>query len=244
MTTATSAQQQALLALQEVDTAIRQLAHRRAHLPEQQALDAETATRARVRDELATAQSELATATARQEALEEEVRTVETRRKTEDRRMYAGQITSERELAALRGELSALKARKSDLEDTLLEVMERREELEALLVELTQRLSELEASLVELTAARDRAATDIDAELVARRSERAGRVEPLPADLVAFYETLAARKQGVAVAELSGRTCAGCRLQLTAIELEAVRAEAKGGLPRCEHCERILVLTG
>lgn len=244
MTTATPEQQRQLLDLQAVDTTIRQLEHRRAHLPEQQRLHAEAETLGRVRAELADAREELAAVERRQTRLEGEVAAVDSRRRSEEGRMYSGQITSEKELAAIRGELTSLKARKSELEDELLELMERREELESLSEELTDRSAELAESVEALTRQRDEAATDIDAELVERRRERAAAAEPLPAPLLALYGELLERKQGLAVAELQGRMCAGCRLELTAIELEEVRAEAKGGLPRCEQCERILVIKG
>ena len=73
--------------------------------------------------------------------------------------------------------------------------------------------------------------------------DRATIAGSLPAEVVEYYEELRARKDGVGVAELQGRTCAGCRLELTAIELEQVREDVAEGLARCEQCGRILVLT-
>ena len=242
MTTVTSEQQRALLALQGIDTAIRQLEHRRANLPEQQALDEHEDTLRKVTTELATSKEELARVERAQARLEGEISAVDSRRKSEEGRMYSGQITSEKELAAIRGELSSLKGRKSDLEDQLLEAMERREELEALLTELSDRREELTGRVAELRGARDEAATDIDAELATRADERRASAGELPDELVATYEALRDRKQGLAVVELQGRTCSGCRLELTAIELEETREQAKGGLPRCEQCERILLV--
>ena len=243
MTSATPDQQQQLLELQAVDTAIRQLEHRRAHLPEQQALDDCESTLRKVAGELATAKEELERTEKAQSRLEGEIQTVEARRKSEEGRMYSGQITSERELSAIRAELASLKIRKADLEDQLLDAMERREELESLVDELSGRRKELASESGQLSEARDHAATDIDAELAVRRSERTGQAAGLPDALLALYEQLKGRKDGLAVAELHGRTCQGCRLELTATELEDVKAQAKGGMPRCEQCERILVPT-
>lgn len=244
MTTATPEEQRRLLELQDTDTQIRRLEHRRANLPEQQALDEHEATLSRIKGEYADTREELETIEQRQKRLESEIATVDSRRKSEEGRMYSGLITSEKELAALRGELSALKGRKGDLEDELLEVMERREELEGMVTSLEERHRELTAGAAELTTARDTAATGIDAELRELGERRAEQVAAVPDGLLVVYENLRGRKGGVAVAELQGRTCSGCRLELTAIELEQVRADAASGLASCEQCERILVPAG
>jgi uncharacterized protein len=242
MTTATAEQQRSLLALQEVDTAIRQFEHRRAHLPEQQELNEHEETLRKVAVELSTNEEDLGKTERLQTRLEGEISAVDARRKSEEGRMYSGQITSEKELSAIRNELGALKGRKADLEDQLLEMMERREELEGLVAELRDRREELTAKVAELSQARDVAATGIDAELQKRAAERTTRAAVLPPELLSLYDALRERKQGLAVVELQGRTCSGCRIELTAIELEDVRAQAQGGLPRCEQCERILLV--
>jgi uncharacterized protein len=238
---ASPAEQRRLLELQDVDTAIRQLQHRRTHLPEQQALDENDDTLGRVATEYATNRERLENLQRQQKRHEDEVSAIDSRRKSEEGRMYSGLITSERELEAVRNEISSLKGRKNDLEDTLLEIMEQREELESLVSSLEERHRELKARVGELTEARDHAATDIDAELRERETERDRLAADLPQPVVEYYEELRTRKDGVGVAELQGRTCMGCRLELTAIELEEVRERAKTGLGRCEQCGRILV---
>jgi hypothetical protein len=239
---ATPAEQRRLYDLQQVDTAIRQLEHRRAHLTEQKALDEHADTLTRVNGELATARDRLERLTLQQKRHETELAAVDSRRKSEEGRMYSGLITSPKEVDALRSELNSLKGRKNDLEDTLLEIMEQREDTESLVDELTARKAELSGQVEELTAARDAAAKDIDAELSEHKRRRDGVAEAIPADLAEIYEELLVRKDGVAVARLEGRTCLGCRLELTAIELEEVRGAASGGLARCEHCSRILLV--
>ena len=239
---ATPTEQRHLFELQQVDSAIAQLEFRRANLPEQKALDENADTLAKVSVEYAGAKERLERLAAQQRKHEAEVATVDSRRKSEEGRMYSGLITSEKELEALRHEISSLRGRKSDLEEALLEIMEQVEDLEGLVETLKQRHVELTGSVADLTAARDSAATDIDAELVQRREERAAAAEGIPAEVLEYYDELRGRKDGVAVAELKGRTCMGCRLELTQIELEDLRQDAQHGLARCEQCGRILVL--
>ena len=241
MIAATPEEQRLLLALQSVDTTIDQLQFRRANLPEQKALDENADTLAKVSTEYASAKDRLARLGEQQRKHEAEIATIDSRRKSEEGRMYSGLIHSERELEALRHEIGSLKGRKADLEESLLEIMEQVEDLESLVATLKERHVELTSAVDSMTTARDEAATSIDAELVERRAERQSSVDGIPAEVLSFYEELRARKEGVGVAELKGRTCMGCRLELTQIELEDLRADAQHGLARCEQCGRILV---
>ena len=239
MVAVTADQQQALLRLQQVDTAIGQLQHRRASLPEQRALDENSELLARVATDHRTNSETLERLTADQQRHEKEVAQLESRRKTEEGRMFSGQISSERELAALRAELASVRGRKNDLEDAQLEIMEQVEELEGMVAALKERHGELRGQVSELELARDEAAQEIDIELEKRGGEREEAAAAVRDDVRALYDELRQRKDGVAVAELRGRTCQGCRLELTAVELEDTLEEAKTGLPRCEQCSRI-----
>ena len=241
MILATPDEQRRLLALQSIDSTIAQLEFRRANLPEQKALDENSETLAKVSTEYAGAKDRLQRLGEQQRKHETEIATIDSRRKSEEGRMYSGLIRSEKELEALRHEIGSLRGRKSDLEESLLEIMEQVEDLESMVTSLKERHVELTTEVANLTAARDTAATDIDAELVQRRAERAEAAAAIPAEVLEYYDDLRARKEGVAVAELQGRTCAGCRLELTQTELEDARRDSAEGLARCEQCGRILV---
>lgn len=240
--TATRVQQRRLLDLQHVDTRIRQLRHRRANLPEQKALDDRADLLRRVTAELSSARDRLARLQLDQRRHERELETVEARYSSETQRKYSGAITSQKELEALDAELVALQARKSDLEDTLLEIMEQLEETESLISALEAREAELTEEVTAATAARNEAATAVEDELGKQNAEREAIATQLPAPVLKYYDEVRARKEGVAVAELQGRTCGGCLLELTANELQEVRDHAHRGLARCEQCGRILVL--
>jgi uncharacterized protein len=238
---ATPEEQRQLLELQQADTAIRKLEHRRANLPEQKALDENADTLKRIAVDYSERREELERAEKDQRRFEDEIATVDARRKSEEGRMYSGLITSAKELEALRSEIATLRGRKNDIEDQLLEVMERREELESMVAALKERHEELTAGVEELTRARDAAATDIDAELATSRAERDAKASGIDAEVLAYYDELRGRKDGLGVAELQGRTCLGCRLELTMIELEEAREAMTRSLAKCAQCGRILV---
>jgi uncharacterized protein len=239
---ATREQQLQLVELQEVDSRIRQLEHRRADLPEQRALDENADMLQAIAAEYATTKENLEVAERKQKRLEEEINTVESRRKSEEGRMYSGLITSSKELEALRAEIASLRSRKSTLEDELLDVMERVEELTGMVESLKARHEELTGKADELKKARDEAATEIDAELAERKAERERGAAGVAPELLETYLDMRERKGGVAVAQLEGRTCSGCRIELTAIELEEVREHAAEGIARCAQCNRLLVI--
>jgi uncharacterized protein len=107
---------------------------------------------------------------------------------------------------------------------------------------LKARHEELTGKADALKKARDEAATEIDAELAERRQARRRAAGAIDAALLETYDDMRERKTGVAVARLEGRACSGCRIELTAIELEEVREHATEGIARCAQCNRLLVL--
>jgi hypothetical protein len=241
VTKASPTDQRRLLELQATDTTIRQLRYRRENLEEQRALDEQTDLVDRLDTDHLASRDELVALDRQQKRLENDLNTVDSRRKAEEARMYSGVIASERELQAIRSELTTLKGRKQTLEDELLEVMERQEELTSAVQALETRRTEVQAQMPASEQARDTAATDIDSELAVRQTARADLAEQLPADLVRRYDELRSRKDGVAVVELRDGTCQGCFLEVTMGELEEGRELGVYGLPRCVQCGRLLV---
>lgn len=230
-----------LLTLQDHDTTLDQLRHRRDNLPERaeltaiarevEQLDARTEATAEQRDELARLQ----------QRLEDEIDALEAKSTSVDRTLYSGTVNNPRELTALQEELAALGRRRSQLEDRVLELMEEREPLDTALdqaatrrIELVTRHEQVGTALVEAEAALDAAL----AEAAERRDEAAAGI---PAPLLAEYERLRSRMGGVAVAPLQGRSCGGCHLALSAVEIDRLRHLPPGTVVHCEECGRILV---
>lgn len=236
-------QQKALLALADTDEEIRLLEHKRANLEEQKVLDQHTEVQETVIDELAEASRTKDNLTVQSTRHEREIETVDASRKNSEASMYSGKVTSERELAAIREEVRSMQRRKSDLEDSLLEIMEQLEEVSSLVDDLTTRRSELKDQVTDLTRTRDEAASDIDATLAEVRARRAEQVAGLDDAVVATYDGLRAKRANRrVVAQLQGRTCTGCHMELTAIELEEIKSAARTGLAYCQQCGSIVVL--
>ena len=231
-----------LLDLQAADTALAQLAHRRATLPELAALAEREKRGTELHNEAIDAETLLADIVDEQRKLENEVDAVRTRASRDEQRLQSGGLPA-KELESLQHEVTSLARRQSALEDDLLEVMERHEEADARLAEVSAARAALDAERAELEAAGDAAFAEIDAAVTARGAERSAIAGDLPADLLALYEKAREHGGGVGAAMLRQRRCEGCRIELSGAELSAVRAAEPDAVVRCEECRRILVRT-
>ena len=231
-----------LLDLQGCDTALAQLAHRRATLPELAEIAKRDEQLTELGDGIVAAETELGDVATEQRRLENEIDSVRTRASRDDARLQGGGVPA-KELEGLQHEITTLARRQSVLEDELLEVMEKREELDAALADLTRRRGEVDAERSGFESARDAAFADIDANTAQRSSERAEVAAKLPADLLALYERAREHGGGVGAAMLRQRRCEGCHIELSGSELTAVRSAADDEVVRCDNCRRILVRT-
>lgn len=231
-----------LLDLQAADTALAQLAHRRATLPEAVALAERAERRGALHNDVVDAEVEVADIADEQRKLENEVDAVRQRAARDQQRLQAGGLPA-KELEGLQHEVASLARRQSALEDDLLEVMERHEQADTRLVELNSSRTAVDAEIEQLEAARDSAFGEIDAAASVRGGERAAIAAELPSDLLALYERAREHGGGIGAAMLRQRRCEGCHIELSGAELTTVRAAEPDAVVRCEECRRILVRT-
>lgn len=240
MTTAPAADQRRLLDVQELDTRLDQLAHKRRTLPELARLlelDAQLADLHTALVTSRTAAEDLRRELAKAEADVEQVRA---RAARDQARLDSGQ-GSAKDLQALQSEIASLARRQGDLEEVELEVMERLEAHEGALAEVTKAHDALVAQKEAVEADRDAAFRTIDADVERVRGERAQAAEGLDAGLVTLYERLRGQLGGLGAAPLRGRRCEGCRLELNPLDLDGIRSKGEDQVVRCEECGRILV---
>ena len=227
-----------LLALQAVDTSADQLTHRRSHLPE-----LEDATRARAgrtdwertRDQIGRRLDEL---TAVIESAENDSRDIDRHRDRLTAQLRT--VYAPREAEALQHEIKVLSDRRSDLDDRGLLALEQQSALD------DERSSHLDleppvnAALEAAEAALSSAVGEIDRQLTELDARRAALRAELPPQLLTRYDRLRAQL-GVAVARLVGTRCDGCHLDLSAVEVEAVKAVDQEELADCPQCGRLIV---
>jgi len=231
----------ALLHLQEHDTTIEQLEHRRATLPERERLaDNERALVELANDEQRV-HGERDDVARDQKRVEDEVAIVETKAGDVHKKLYGGTVTSPKELQALQADFDMLKRRQRELEDRVIELMEAAEPIDTTIDELAGRRATLEAETIAATAALAEALAAVEADLATAHAERDAIVVDVPDDLLTAYDKLRPQYRGIAVAKLVGNNCGGCHLTLSAMAIDRLRKLPADALATCDECGRILI---
>jgi hypothetical protein len=228
-----------LAELQELDSAIDHVAYRRAHLDERIAWNESAKRLAEVTTALAANSARRADAETRYVALEQHGRDLDAKRQRLEQQMKSIVVT--REAEAMQREIDLLKGERNDGDEAGLVLLDEAEVLATESEALARAVEEVEllrAGQKEALAVADAA---LDAELADLVARRDSAVAAIPAPLLSRYTSMRTSFKGVAVARLHGSRCSGCHLDLSRVELEAVRAVPDGEVPECPQCARILV---
>lgn len=238
--TAPPATQALLLDLQQLDTDLQRLAHRRRTLPEQAAVEALQGQTDALRQTLSDRTGELDDARIELSRVESDVELVEKRIARDGERLQGS--SSVKDIQGLEHEVASLTARLSDLEEIELAVMEKVEELEAAVAQARAALDAHAAELAAATEARDAAVAGLDGEhrhITADRETVAGKI---PEDLLALYEKQRER-YGVGASHLRARVSSASGVELTGSDLALVRQAAPDAVLLCPDSNAILVRT-
>ena len=230
-----------LLEVQELDTALDQLRHRRVTLPARDQLAAAETQLAELATTLTQVQQDRDAVARRQSDYEGELQASEARVLEIEGRMYGGTVSASKDLQAMAAEVESLKRRRSTLEDHILETMDEREPIDA----EVQRLEEAQVTATgeaeELRGAIAEAEAEIGAEEAKELDARAALVANVPAALLEQYERIRSRNGGIGAARLVGTSCGGCHLSLPAVEIDHLKRAKADEVVLCDQCGRILV---
>lgn len=232
-----------LLAVQDLDTSITQMEHRRNALTETSGLAAAESELANLGVAQADAAGRRAALTATQNGLEEQIAGITERRDFVEKRLYAATSSSARDLQAMNEEVKHLTDRRAELEELELVVMLDADPIDAELAALRERMAPLEVKAKELREEVEQERLEIDAAIASATGTRAAEAAQLPSALSDRYETLRTRLKGTGAARLIGSHCDGCHLELPSMEVERIRALPPGEIATCEQCGRILIPT-
>jgi predicted nucleic acid-binding Zn-ribbon protein len=230
-----------LLSIQEHDTGLEQLRHRREHLPEQAELtgiaerESSVATR---RSEIDVRHEELSRD---QKRHEDEIASIEAKIAEVDRQLYGGTVSAPRELQALQDEIAALRRRADDLETELLEILTDREPVDDTIAALDAEAATLADQRADAESRLAAAQAAVDVEIAAEDDARRAAAESVPPERLAEYEALRSRLGGIAIARLVGTSCGACHLSLSAVDIDRIRKMSVDEPATCEECGRMLV---
>lgn len=232
-----------LLAVQDLDTSITQMEHRRDSLAETSGLAAVEAELSGLAADHADAAGRRAALTATQQALEEQIAGVTKRRDLVEKRLYGTTGSSARDLQAMNEEVKHLTDRRAEFEELELVAMLEADPIDAELAALRERMAPLEVRAKELHEQVDHERLELDAAIASAAGTRAAESAQLPTALSDRYERLRAHLKGTGAARLIGSHCDGCHLELPSMEVERIRALPPGEVATCEQCGRILIPT-
>jgi predicted nucleic acid-binding Zn-ribbon protein len=232
-----------LLEVQERDSALDQLRHRRVTLPERTVLAAAEAVVTEFAGPTAAAQERRDVVARDVRRLEDEAEAVHAKVDEVQKAMYSGTITSPKELQAMQADVEQLQRHQRTLEDRELELMERQEEIDGELSGLQGRVGEAAAEIERSRRLLAEQEADIDGEIAAEQTERDRVAAAIPESLMAIYEECRTRTRGIGVARLVGNTCQGCRLTIPATEVARIRKAGVDDVAHCDNCGAILVAT-
>lgn len=230
-----------LLQIQEHDTTLDQLEHRKAGLAQREELQRNAVARRELDQRISQVSEERDALVRDQKRLEDEAAQVEDKASHEESALYSGTVTSPKELQALQEEVDSLRRRQRQLEDRQLDLMEQIEPLSADLDDLQAQQAVLVQASEELTASLAEAEAELDEQMESERSAREAAVAEVDEQALADYESRKARLGGVGIARLTDGVCGGCHLKLPAVERDRVRRLPPDEQVTCEECGRLLV---
>jgi predicted nucleic acid-binding Zn-ribbon protein len=228
----------ALRALQELDQEIFRLREELRRLPEER-----DRRRAQV-DRLIAARDE---AEARQRELRTRIKEIEdmTTQQRQRMRKVEGEAMSSRGdmalQAAFQHQARTLKRDISIAEEEGLELVEQAEGLGAQASELSAQVGEAEGVYGELASNVESEMAIAQAKLDELETERAKRMSSdVDPESLTLYERLLAAREGVALAELEGKICQGCYMEVPSnLYVKVARGTS---LAQCPSCDRIFYI--
>ena len=232
--------QNLLIELQLIDSAIDHANIRLAALPEREQIVAIHKRLENTAVELTVVETELADVTIELRRSELEVEQVSDRMAKDETRLASGGASA-KELEQLQHEIATLTKRKAELEDGELEIMEKHEAVQKRVNELLNDQVGLKQVELELNVRLENASAAIAQEIEQKKAERAQLSPKIDPALIELYEKIRASAHGVGAALLVGNECKGCNLAINAIEMERIKTLSADEVLRCEECRRILV---
>ena len=231
----------ALLDVQAIDTRLDVLRHQRANHPIQAQIDGVAAERSTAAEALGVVEAERDELLRAQKRLDDEVASIRAKKEAAEAKLYDGSVQAHKELLAVQAEIDTFAGRQTELEDDELEIMEQVESIEPRRAEAGAAVTAHDDRIAVLEAELAVALEGVDAELAEVEAERIGAAAAIPAALLSRYDGIRSSLGGVGVARLSGGTCLGCGMTLSAVTVDQIKKLPDDAEPTCEECGRLLV---
>lgn len=229
-------QAEALYHLQQIDLAILK-AQKRLDEIATQLTDSQAVTNAKQNVEAAT--RKLSPLRAKSRDLELEIQSNIQKAKSTDQQLYSGSVKNPKAMQEMEQEIVALKKRRGELEDQLLEVMMQVDEAQANLDTVNSTLTDVTQAWETGHASLLSEQSDLKAQLELLQSQRQTALKPITPENLKTYNTMKPRKSNQPMSLLNGLSCSVCGIEQT---MNIVQQVQHGNiLTPCSNCGRLLV---
>jgi len=190
--------------------------------------------------QIAEAEKALRTATSHQKDLQYSAEETTTHADTLEKRLYGGEIKGAKESEAAQTEIATFRARRKDLDDKLVAVMDLVTIRQTELQQAQAHLADVQAEMQETHAALHTEREKLESELPDLRAERDKRRQTIVTPDIILYDKLRDTKNGLAVVQVenSAKICGKCRVDLPAAKIKDIKAGT--AVVTCPSCGRIL----
>ena len=224
-----------LYQLQEIDLEIESteqtLNQKASQLGDRQVLDS-------VKSKLASEQQQLAELRRQQHDAEWEVDDLLSKITAAEEHLYGGKITNPKELSGLQHEVNTMKVKSDQLENRALEIIDQAEVAGKSVAAATSEFQNLEDEWHHQQQQLSAEIAQLKSRLADLQQKRQQLAEEIDSQAVKLYEKIRQQKKQP-VAKVEQGICRGCRISLSASELQ----RARSGQPvQCGSCGRILFL--
>ena len=231
---------QPLLELQKIDTALLQLSHRQVNLEERAVLT-------KAKSALLATQNEHATLTTQLAATKTQITNLEAANKKCEAQIakYSQQlktVIAPREAEALQHEIETVRTERSTNDDQELQLLETSERLEAQLSDIVDKNNAGVAAVASATTALNEAIKSCEAEKKSLDGQRQVVAVAIDLKLIKLYDNKRNKRTTPAVADLHGSKCQSCHLDLSVVELSALKKLGAEEVAECPNCDCYLVV--
>jgi len=192
----------------------------------------------KLRSEHRTAQQQLQSGLQAQKEAEWTLEDVSSRLKSQEQRLYSGNVVNPKDLQSLQQEVQRLRAQQSRQEDIVLEVIDAAESLQEMVQRKLVLLKQAEEAWEQERIALLARSNQLEEKRQDLQVKRAQCISKLDVELLSRYEMMRRTKQGRAISKVEQNSCQWCRVILTPSELQQVRINKV--LQTCTNCGRIL----
>ncbi len=231
---------QSLFDLQKIDTALLQLSHRQENLEERAVLTKAKSVLARIQDEYATLTTKLAVTKAEITNLEAANKKCETQIARYSQQLKT--VIAPREAEALQHEIETVRAERGANDDQELLLLETSERLELQVKDLIEKINAGSQAVALATMTLTEAIKGCEAEKKLFDEQRQLVAAAIDLKLVKLYDNKRNKRTTPAVADLAGSKCQSCHLDLSVVELAALKKIGDSEIAECPNCDCYLVV--